>query len=60
MDKYQDSILTKFNHDEHGNPISVSMVESQTVTKKGLVQLVQFPDEFQRVRVQTHDGPYLT
>ena len=60
MDKYQDSILTKFNHDEHGNPISVSMVESQTVTKKGLVQLVQFPDEFQRVRVQTHDGTYLT
>lgn len=59
MEKYQDSLLTKFNYDEHGNPISVSMVETQTITKKGLVQLVQFPDEFQRVRVQNDEGNYL-
>lgn len=60
MEKYQDSILTKFNRDEHGNPISVNLVETQVVTKKCLVQLMQFPDEFHRVNVQDEAGSPLT
>ena len=60
MEKYQDSLLTKFNYDANGTPTSVSMVETQVVTKKSLIQLMQFPDEFHRVTVQTAEGNYLT
>lgn len=60
MDKYQDTILSKFNVDEYGNPVTVALTESQMVGKKGFIQLSQFPDEFQRVFVQDTTGAYLT
>lgn len=60
MEKYQDTILTKFNVDAHGNPVTVALTEAQMVGKKGFIQLSQFPDEFQRVFVQDAKGVYLT
>ena len=60
MEKYQDTLLTKFNYDEYGNPISVLQKETQVITKKSAAQLMQFPDEFHRVLVRDMEGNYLT
>ena len=46
--------------DAQGNPTTISLVETQVVTKKSMIQLAQFPDEFQRVFVKKADGSYLT
>lgn len=60
MNIYQNSLLTKLHLDEAGNPISVALSETFMIRERGIVQLSEFPETFQRIQIQKEDGtPYV-
>ena len=54
---YQDSLLTKLHLNEDGNPISVSLTETFVVRERGIIQLSEFPDAFQRLQITVNNQP---
>lgn len=54
---YQDSLLTKLHLNEDGNPISVALTETYVIRERGIIQLSEFPDAFQRLQITINNQP---
>lgn len=52
MTLYENSIITKLNYNSEGEVVSVKLKETQTLGKRGFVQVSQFPDEYYRMLVK--------
>ena len=52
MNLYENCIITKLIYDSDGNVVAVKLNESQLLGHRSFLQLSQYPDQYQRVKVK--------